>query len=128
MNYLLDTHVLLWAIQNHPKLSKKAKDIILNPDNELWFSTASIWEIAIKYSAQKPNGFIDPTYFYQILKRNQYKELPIYSNHATAVKSLPFFHKDPFDRMLIAQSHCENLMLMTVDEKIAQYDGQIIMV
>lgn len=128
MRYLLDTHILLWSLKGSDKLSKKARDIISNPNNELFFSSVSVWEIAIKLSRGHFTELIEPSLFYKTLILENYQELLINSHHTITVKSLPFFHKDPFDRMLIAQSYCENLTLMTVDDKIAQYDGQIIMV
>lgn len=120
MNYLLDTHILLWLIQNHSNLSKTAKDIIISPHNNILFSAVNIWEVSIKY--QKGGEFLKPTVFYQALLERNYQELTVNAHHALAVKDLPLIHKDPFDRMLIAQAKTENLILMTVDEKIKQYD------
>ena len=79
MRYLLDTYILLWALQNNPKLSRQAKDIITNPNNELWFSSASIWEVAIKLSSGKvkDDELIDPDLLYQTLLQENYQELTI---------------------------------------------------
>ncbi|WP_066801784.1 type II toxin-antitoxin system VapC family toxin [Moraxella oblonga] len=122
MNYLLDTHIALWLIQNHEKLNKEAKSILLNPQNKIWFSVVNIWEMSIKHKkgdAQKE--IIEPNLFYQSLLERNYKQLDINAYHTLAVKDLPLIHKDPFDRMLIAQAMSENLILMTADEKIEQY-------
>ena len=115
MRYLLDTHILLWALQNSPKLSRQAKDIITNPNNELWFSSASIWEVAIKLSSGKvkDDELIDPDLLYQTLLQENYQELAINGTHSSEVGRLPFIHKDPFDRMLITQAKTERLILMT---------------
>lgn len=124
MNYLLDTHILLWAVQKHPKLSQKAIDIIKNPEHTLYFSSASIWEVAIKMGrgAKPDEDLINPTLPYQTLLKKSYRPLTINSLHASEVLLLPSIHKDPFDRMLIAQARIENLILMTVDEHIVKYD------
>lgn len=115
MNYLLDTHILLWAVQDHPKSSQQARDVILNPSNALFFSSASIWEVAIKFSNFKK--LIEPTLLYHLLKKAGYQELLISSLHSIEVKNLPLIHKDPFDRLLIAQARIEQLTLMTADKK-----------
>lgn len=129
MRYLLDTHILLWALQNNPKLSKQAKDIITNPNNELWFSSASIWEVAIKLSSGKvkDDELIDPDLLYQTLLQENYQELTINGTHSSEVGRLPFIHRDPFDRMLIAQAKTERFILMTADDKIKQYDDVTIL-
>ncbi|MFC0820195.1 type II toxin-antitoxin system VapC family toxin [Moraxella marmotae] len=131
MKYLLDTHILLWALTNSPKLGDKAKDIISNYDNELWFSSASVWEIAIKISSGKvkDDELIEPDLFYQTLLQEGYQELTINSMHSNQVRFMPFIHKDPFDRMLIAQAKTEKLIFMTADEKIAKYhDCQLLII
>lgn len=124
MNYLLDTHILLWALLDDKQFSKKARDTILANSDRLYFSSVNVWEVAIKYNKSRNNGFddfIEPNYFYQLLKTARYKELVVNSQHAIAVKDLPNIHQDPFDRILIAQAMGENLILMTADEKIKQY-------
>lgn len=119
MKYLLDTHILLWSIQNHARLSKKAKDIILNPHHQIVFSTVNIWEVAIKY--QKGGNVLEPNFFYHALLERRYQELIINTHHALMTKELPNIHKDHFDRILIAQAKIEGFILMTDDEKIVQY-------
>lgn len=123
MKYLLDTHILLWALKNSPRLSPYAKEIISNPNNELWFSSASIWEMAIKLNSEKvkDNELIEPILFYQTLLQEDFKELTINGIHSSQVRHMAKIHKDPFDRMLVAQAMSENLILMTVDDKIRQY-------
>ncbi|WP_323841927.1 MULTISPECIES: type II toxin-antitoxin system VapC family toxin [unclassified Moraxella] len=125
MRYLLDTHILLWALKNSPKLSKSVKLIVSDYRNELWFSPASIWEVGIKLSNEKvqDDDLVEPFLLYQTLLQEDFKELKINSRHAIAVRNMQKIHKDPFDRILIAQAKTENLVLITVDDKIKQYDG-----
>ena len=99
MKYLLDTHILLWALQDNPKLNHQARDIIVNLENELIFSVTSIWEVAIKF--KKDNQILEPNLFYQLLLQNQYTQLDIKAYHTLAIKELPNIHKDPFDKILI---------------------------
>lgn len=129
MNYLLDTHILLWALKDSSKLSKSAKLIISDYRNDLWFSPASIWEVGIKLSNEKvkDDDLIEPFLLYQTLLQEGFKELKINSIHAIAVRNMQKIHKDPFDRILIAQATTENLILMTVDDKICQYEGMPIL-
>lgn len=122
MKYLLDTQILLWALQNNPKLSQQAKNIISDKSNTLVFSSVSIWEVAIKLGNGYTDGLLDPIFFYKALLSEGFQELTVNSIHASEVLKLPLIHKDPFDRMLIAQSRIENLILMTVDDKIIKYD------
>ena len=126
MRYLLDTHILLWALQNNPKLTSAARNIIIDPNNTLFFSVASIWEIAIKVGQGYVKDLIEPKLFYQTLVANDYTELPIHSDHAAKVMQLPMIHKDPFDRMIIAQSLIEDLVVITADSKVAKYDISVI--
>lgn len=121
MQYLLDTHILLWVVQNHPRLNDTVKDIIIDQNNAIFFSVASIWEVAIKY--KNGGDILEPNLFYQTLLKNKFAQLNINANHTLLIKDLPLIHKDPFDRILIAQAKIENLILMTVDDKIRQYDG-----
>lgn len=122
MSYLLDTQILLWALQNNPKLSQQAKNIISDENSELFFSSVSIWEVAIKLGNGYTDGLLEPIFFYNTLLSENFIELTVNSIHASEVLKLPLIHKDPFDRMLIAQARIENLILMTVDEHIVKYD------
>lgn len=126
MKLLLDTHLLLWAAGEPGKLSDKARNLILDTSNDLFFSAASIWEIVIKRNLERPDFRVDPVRLRKMLVVNGYEEIPVESEHALAVASLPPLHKDPFDRILLAQARTEGLQLLTVDEQIANYGDSII--
>lgn len=128
MNYLLDTHILIWAMQGNKKLTQKGYEIILNSQNLLYFSSTSIWEVAIKRRTRPQEFDIEPLLFYQNLLRSDYKALDITSVYALATFDLPSIHKHPFDRIIIAQAKVENFVLLTADEKILAYEGNIIAV
>jgi PIN domain nuclease of toxin-antitoxin system len=121
---LLDTHLLLWAAAG-AGLSEGATALIAEPANDLLFSPASIWEIAIKSSLAKSDFAVDAALFRRELIDSGYAELPITSGHAAAVATLPDLHRDPFDRMLIAQAIAEGVVLLTADRAILQYPGPI---
>ncbi|HEY8871475.1 MAG TPA: type II toxin-antitoxin system VapC family toxin [Stellaceae bacterium] len=125
MTLLLDTHLLLWIISQSTRLSQPARELISEPNNELVFSTASIWEVAVKYSRGRDDFKADPRLLRRGLLDNLYRELSITGEHAVAVASLPPLHRDPFDRMLVAQSLVEGIMLLTTDPLVAQYPAPI---
>ena len=125
MKLLLDTHLLLWAAGSPEKLSPHARALIELSENELLFSAASLWEIAIKSGLARDDFAVDARLLRRGLLDNGYGELPIVSEHAVAIESLPPIHKDPFDRMLIAQATIEGISLLTADELVAQYPGPI---
>ena len=125
MTLLLDTHLLLWAAGDSGQLSSKAQNLLDDPATELMFSTASIWEVVIKSALDRDDFRVDPQRFRNGLIQNGYSELEIRSEHALAVGSLPLIHKDPFDRILIAQAQVENVTLLTTDDKMACYSGPI---
>ncbi len=125
MTLLLDTHLLLWAAGDPGRLSSKAHDLLSDPATELIFSTASIWEVVIKNALGRDDFRVDPRQLRDGLIQNDYSELEIRSEHALAVGSLPPIHKDPFDRILIAQAQVENVTLLTTDDKVAGYPGLI---
>ena len=118
MNLLLDTHPLLWWLEDNPTLSEKARNVIADVGNVVFVSAASAWEIAIKKSLGKLEV---PDDLDEVVKANGFEELPIGIPHALAVGALPPHHKDPFDRMLIAQAKIEHLTLVTRDESVKQY-------
>jgi len=122
---LLDTHILLWAATDSPRLSAVARELIENSENTLWFSAASVWEVAIKSGPGRQDFFVDPRLLHRALLRNEYNELAISGVHAAAVDLLPPIHNDPFDRILVAQTQIESLTLLTGDEDIARYQGDI---
>lgn len=128
MKLLLDTHLLLWAAGEPQKLSAKARRLLADTNNELMFSAASLWEVAIKRGLGRADFQVDSRLFRRGLLDNGYLELPVFSAHAVAVDSLPPIHKDPFDRLLVAQSLVEGMALLTSDATVAQYGGSIRMV
>lgn len=125
MKLLLDTHVLLWAAGEPGKLSEAALADIEDPDSELLFSAASLWEVSIKRGLGRPDFTVDPRLLRRGLLDNGYVELAVTSAHAVAVDGLPPIHKDPFDRILIAQAIVEGVTLLTVDELVMKYPAPI---
>lgn len=125
MKLLLDTHLLLWAAAHPERLSAQARALIEAPDNELVFSVASLWEIAIKRGLGRSDFQLEPRVLRRALIDNGYIELPITGEHALAIDELAPLHKDPFDRMLIAQALSEGITLLTADAGVAQYAGPI---
>ncbi|MGA9042762.1 MAG: type II toxin-antitoxin system VapC family toxin [Terriglobales bacterium] len=125
MKLLLDTHLLLWAAGEPRRLSKPARTLIGNPDNELLFSAASLWEVAIKRGLGREDFRVDGRLLRRGLLDNGYTELPIISDHVVATESLPPIHKDPFDRILVAQATVEGVTLLTIDPLVSRYPGPI---
>jgi PIN domain nuclease of toxin-antitoxin system len=125
MKLLLDTHLLLWAAGEPHRLPPAAIAEIENPDNELLFSPISLWEVAIKRGMGRDDFQVDARLLRRGLLDNGYHELYVTSEHAVAVDSLPPIHKDPFDRLLLAQSTTEGIALLTVDETVARYPGPV---
>lgn len=124
MNLLLDTHLLLWAASEPKRLSARARTLLLDPANHLVFSSASLWEISIKNGLDRADFNVDPRRLWRMLLVSGYRELTVTSEHAVAVNELPSLHKDPFDRILVAQARVEGLTLLTVDKAVAKYgDG-----
>lgn len=125
MKLLLDTHLLLWAAGQPESLSGAARSLMADPDNVLLFSAASIWEVAIKHGLGRPDFRVDPRLLRRGLIDNGYGELAITSEHAVAIDSLPAIHKDPFDRILVAQATIEGIVLLTADPVVARYPGPV---
>ena len=116
ISYLIDTHILLWWLFNDPKLNSECREIIRNPNNTIFVSSASAWEIATKYRLNKlPEAKPLVENYCQILTQARFIELVITANQALRAGNLPIKHRDPFDRMLIAQAEQENLTLITYD-------------
>ena len=128
MRLLLDTHLLIWAVSQPERLSAKGLALMSDTGNELFFSVASLWEIAIKASHKRADFMVDVPELHGELLRNAYQELPVLAAHTFAVAHLPHLHKDPFDRLLLAQAMRENLTLLTADETLATYPGPILKV
>jgi PIN domain nuclease of toxin-antitoxin system len=125
MNFLIDTQLAIWALFDDPHLSEGARRILKDSGNRFYFSTCTIWEIAIKRRLNRADFQFDPREICRHLIRNGCTELTIQSVHAVEVDSLPRIHKDPFDRILIAQAMVEGIILLTADPVIAQYPGPI---
>ncbi len=125
MKVLLDTHLLLCVAGSPKRLSKETRTIVEDPLNELLFSAASLWEIAIKQGLDRSDFQVDARVLRRGLLDNGYLELTINSAHAVSIASLPPLHKDPFDRIIIAQATVEGITLLTTDAMVAQYPGPI---
>jgi PIN domain nuclease of toxin-antitoxin system len=125
MKLLLDTHILLWAAGQPDRLPSGVREMLENPQNELVFSVASLWEIVIKRGLGRSDFQVDARLLRRGLLENGYRELEISGEHAVAVEGLPPIHKDPFDRILVAQSMVEGILLLTADPLVAQYPGPV---
>jgi PIN domain nuclease of toxin-antitoxin system len=123
VNLLLDTHTVLWWLSDDPALSEDARAAIADPENTVFLSAVVVWEIRIKQSI----GKLDlPEDFDEVLERQPFVELPVTVDHAHTISELPAVHRDPFDRMLVAQAMVERLAIVTRDESIADYDVDVI--
>ncbi|MGA2570505.1 MAG: type II toxin-antitoxin system VapC family toxin [Terracidiphilus sp.] len=125
MRYLLDTQLVVWIPVSAPRLSRVARAILNDPGNSLLFSVVSLWELAIKRGIGKLDPRIDPRIIRREMIEAGYEELAVLGQHVLNVESLPLIHKDPFDRLLIAQANAEGITLLTVDTTIARYPGPI---
>lgn len=125
MKLLLDTHLIVWAAIESARLPAAARRLMADPDNELLFSAASLWEVAIKRGLGRTDFQPDVRLLRRNLVDSGYIELPIVSSHILGLEGLPKIHKDPFDRILVAQATVEGITLLTVDSKVAQYPGPI---
>ena len=125
MKLLLDTQLLLWAAGQPERLSAAARRLLNNPRNELLFSAASLWEIAIKRTLGRDDFRAEPRVLRRGLLDNGYTELPVTSEHAVNTDALPPLHKDPFDRLLLAQAFTEGITLLTADAQVARYPGPV---
>lgn len=126
MRILLDTHILLWAAAG--ELPNEAARYIEDRENILLFSPASIWEIVIKRGLGRTDFVVDPASLYSGLLSVGYEELAITAKHTLLVGTLPLLHKDPFDRILLAQAASEGIPLLTADEALKQYPGSVLFV
>lgn len=125
MKLLLDTHVLLWAAGEPARLPGEIRDLLDALETELWFSAANIWEVAIKSGLGRSDFVVDARLLRRSLLDNGWSELPITSEHTAAIVGLPPLHRDPFDRLLIAQATVEGVTLLTADEQVSAYPGPI---
>jgi len=125
LKVLLDSQILLWAAGYPGKLSAAARKLIEDPENELLFSAASMWEVAIKNTLGRDDFQVEPRLLRRALLDNGYAELPVTSEHAVNVGGLPALHKDPFDRMLLAQALVEGVVLATSDAQLARHGAPV---
>lgn len=125
MKYLLDTHLLLWALLSPKRLSLKTRKLIADENNVLFFSVISLWEVSIKTAAGRQEFQVNARTLRRYLLDNGYCELLLNGEHAVAAGDLPFLHRDPFDRILITQATIEDIILLTSDKVVAQYSAPI---
>lgn len=125
MKVLLDTQFLLWAAGAPARLPRSARALIEDPETELLFSAASLWEVAIKHGLGRADFRVDPRLLRRGLLEGGYAELAVTGAHAVVVDALPPLHKDPFDRILVAQAQVEGITLLTADTDVARYPGPI---
>ena len=125
MNFLLDTHILIWAAISPHKLSSELASLLSDPINHLYFSSASIWEISIKESLGKKDFKVSSKKLHGGLTENGYKEIKVSALHAMEVIKLPYIHRDPFDRILVATAIWENMPLLTNDSTLSPYHSLV---
>jgi PIN domain nuclease of toxin-antitoxin system len=125
VKFLVDTQLLLWAAGHPERLSDAARKDLDDPANEVLFSAASLWEIAIKNALGREDFLVEPRLLRKSLLDNGYVELPITGQHAVSIEDLPPLHKDPFDRLLLAQALTEGITLLTADAQLARYPGPV---
>ena len=128
MKYLLDTHIILWAGFDVKRLSRKAKSILENPENALYFSPVSLWEISIKHEKHPEQMAITSERVREIAVKMGFIELPVRSRHGVDIANLPDIHNDPFDRMLITQARSDGLYLLSHDDKVIAYGASVVKV
>ncbi len=125
MRLLIDTHLLLWAAGQPDRLSAETRGLLQDPVHNLIYSVASLWEITIKRGLGRPDFRVEPRVLRRGLRDHGYNELPITADHALAVDLLPAIHRDPFDRILVAQAMIEGITLLTCDPLVASYPAPI---
>ncbi len=125
MKLLLDTHLLLWWLSGSPSLSKTGRTLIADPDHAIFVSAVTLWEIRLKESLDKLNLPVD---FEARLNGEAFEPLPLTAAHVHNIASLPWHHRDPFDRMLVAQARAERMRLLTTDEQLAAYGDAVMVV
>ena len=121
--YLLDTHIFLWSLDETKRLTKEVAKILKDPRNRIFVSVATAWEMSIK---QKNGKLPLKTTLEECFRKSNFEILEIKLPHILQLENLPFYHKDPFDRMLVAQAIVEKLMIITADEKIKKYDVSVL--
>lgn len=125
MRILLDTHLLIWAVADPARLDGKTTDELEDPANEILFSAASIWETAIKYGLSRPDFMHEPNQIARAAQQTGFTELPVHATVAATVATLPPLHRDPFDRLLIAQAMAEPALFYTADADLTAYSDLV---
>lgn len=133
MKLLLDTHIILWALDDNPKLSRQARKIIMDIENDIYYSSASIWEATIKYMAKPDKIYISGSKLSNLCREMGYLMLPITDDHVKALETLTYHnqdspHNDPFDRIMLAQAKADGLKFVTHDSKIPFYEEDCVVV
>ena len=128
MRILLDTQLLLWSVASSRRLPKPARALILDPENDAFYSAASVWEIAIKSALRRKDFKADPVALVRAFGQSGFSALPVTATHAARVAALPAIHRDPFDRLLIAQSFSEPMTFLTNDSILARYGPLVTLV
>ena len=133
MKLLLDTHIVLWALNDNPKLSSQARELIMDVGNDIYYSSASIWETTIKYMSKPDKIRISGSKLSDLCREMGYQMLPIADNHVKVLETLVYHnqnqvHNDPFDRIMIAQAKADGLKFVTHDSKIPFYEESCVMV
>ncbi|MGB1196816.1 MAG: type II toxin-antitoxin system VapC family toxin [Synechococcus sp.] len=125
MQLLLDTHLLLWAVVEPERLDVALVGMLEDPLNTPVFSVVSLWELVIKRGLDRTDFQLEPSLLRQALLEAGWRELPVQAHHVLAVGQLPPLHRDPFDRLLLAQAQADGLLLITADQQLAQYPGPV---
>ena len=125
MQLLLDTHLLVWAMGEPERLDPALVHLLEDPMNTPVFSVASLWELVIKRGLDRPDFRLEPPLLRQALLEAGWRELPVEAHHVLVVGQLPALHRDPFDRLLLAQAQADGLLLITADQQLAQYPGPV---
>ena len=125
MQLLLDTHLLVWAMGEPERLDPALVHLLEDPMNTPVFSVASLWELVIKRGLDRPDFRLEPPLLRQALLEAGWRELPVEVHHVLVVGQLPALHRDPFDRLLLAQAQADGLLLITADQQLAQYPGPV---
>lgn len=128
MRLLLDTHILLWALTDDSRLPSSVRELLLDSHNDVFFSAATIWEIAIKRSLRRSDMPVSAEDALRLFRGSGYEELGISSAHVARVEEMPMIHADPFDRLLVAQALTEPMRLITRDKAVAAYSSGIMLV
>lgn len=131
MNILLDTHIIIWALLDSPRLTEKSRRLILDPDNTIYYSVVSVWDVLLKHTAHPDDMKLTPEIFSECCKDAGFVPLELRDKHVITVSSFPASvegHKDPFDRLLLAQAKSENMNFLTNDSKIPLYPVKCVII